>query len=107
IIVKEKYKRGVTFMKVELYEATDENPNLKDYDETVKNFEWNEVEKNFSWYETGKYNMANEAVDKHVENGLADNVALHDNKRDKHSSLTFDEMGKACNKAAHSVKDEA
>ncbi|KKK35797.1 acetyl-CoA synthetase [Salinicoccus sediminis] len=94
-------------MKVELYEATDQNPNLKNYDEAVKNFDWNEVEKNFSWYETGKYNMAYEAIDKHVENGLADKVALHYKNGETHSSYTFDELKKASNKAANVLKDEA
>lgn len=94
-------------MKVELYEATDQNPNLKDYDEAVKNFDWDEIEKNFSWYETGKYNMAYEAIDKHAENGRADKVALHYKNGERHSSYTYEELKKASNKAANILKDEA
>ena len=41
--------------------------NLRDYDETYRNFDWKETEKEFSWYETGKVNMAYEAIDRHAE----------------------------------------
>ncbi|WP_434120644.1 acetate--CoA ligase [Salinicoccus roseus] len=94
-------------MKVELYEATDQNPNLKDYDEAVKNHDWTEVEKQFSWYETGKYNMAYECIDSHVEDGRGDKVALHYKNGDKKLSYTFEDMKKASNKAANVLKDEA
>ncbi|CAM2972700.1 acetate--CoA ligase [Salinicoccus roseus] len=94
-------------MKVELYEATDQNPNLKDYDEAVKNHDWTEVEKQFSWYETGKYNMAYECIDRHVEDGRGDKVALHYKNGDKKLSYTFEDLKKASNKAANVLKDEA
>ncbi|MFA7745028.1 acetate--CoA ligase [Salinicoccus roseus] len=94
-------------MKVELYEATDQNPNLKDYDEAVKNHDWKEVEKQFSWYETGKYNMAYECIDRHVEDGRGDKVALHYKNGDKKLSYTFEDLKKASNKAANVLKDEA
>ncbi|KIH70010.1 acetate--CoA ligase [Salinicoccus roseus] len=94
-------------MKVELYEATDQNPNLKDYDEAVKNHDWQEVEKHFSWYETGKYNMAYECIDKHVDDGRGDKVALHYKNGDQKLSYTFEDMKKASNKAANVLKDEA
>ncbi|WP_271397909.1 acetate--CoA ligase [Salinicoccus roseus] len=94
-------------MKVELYEATDQNPNLKDYDEAVKNHDWQEVEKHFSWYETGKYNMAYECIDKHVDDGRGDKVALHYKNGDQKLSYTFEDMKKASNKAANVLKDAA
>lgn len=94
-------------MKVELYEATDQNPNLKDYDEAVKNHDWKEVEKQFSWYETGKYNMAYECIDRHVEDGRGDKVALHYKNGDQKLSYTFEDLKKASNKAANVLKDEA
>lgn len=62
-------------MKVEVYQATDENPNMKNYEQERKDFNWKEVEKQFSWYETGKYNMAYECIDKHVDEGYGDKVA--------------------------------
>lgn len=94
-------------MKVELYEATDQNPNLKDYDEAVKNHDWKEVEKQFSWYETGKYNMAYECIDRHVDDGRGDKVALHYKNGDQKLSYTFEDMKKASNKAANVLRDEA
>ncbi|WP_020007481.1 acetate--CoA ligase [Salinicoccus albus] len=94
-------------MKVELYEATDQNPNLKNYEEAVKNFDWAEVEKNFSWYETGKFNMAYEAIDKHVEKGLGDKMALHYKNGDNVSSYTYKDLKAFSNKAANVLKDEA
>ena len=52
-------------MEHEIYKSVDQNPNMKDYEETVKNFSWDDVEKNFSWSETGKVNIAYEAIDRH------------------------------------------
>ncbi len=94
-------------MKVELYKATDENPNLKNYDEVYENFDWEEIEKNFSWSKTNKFNMAYECIDKHVDEGYGDKDALHYKNGDEKSSYTFKEMQEASNKAANVLKDEA
>jgi acetyl-CoA synthetase len=92
-------------MKVDIYEATDRNPNLKDYEQGRADFNWEDVEKHFSWYETGKFNMAYECIDKHVEDGFGDKTALHYKNGDKKLSYTFEDLKTASNKAANVLKD--
>ena len=64
-------------MKVEVYKGEQGDFNLTNYQETYQNFDWKEVEKAFSWYETGKVNMAYECIDRHVNEGKADKIALN------------------------------
>lgn len=64
-------------MKVEVYKGEEGNFNLKDYESTYKNFKWEDVEKAFSWYDTGKINMAYECIDRHVDEGKGDKIALN------------------------------
>ncbi|MCD2137224.1 acetate--CoA ligase [Salinicoccus halitifaciens] len=94
-------------MKVELYQATDENPNMKNYDEVYENFDWDEIKENFSWSKTNKFNMAYECIDKHVDEGYGDKDALYYKNGDEKSSYTFKDMKEASNKAANILKDEA
>ncbi|SOC39273.1 acetate--CoA ligase [Salinicoccus kekensis] len=94
-------------MKVELYQATDQNPNMKNYDEVYQNFDWDEIKENFSWSKTNKFNMAYECIDKHVDEGYGDKDALYYKNGDEKSSYTFKEMQDASNKAANILKDEA
>lgn len=92
-------------MKVELYEATDQHTNMPNYETAKENFSWEEIEKEFSWYETGKVNMAYEAIDKHVDEGYGDKIALHYKLEDDIQSFTFKEMKEKSNKAANLLKD--
>lgn len=54
----------------------DTSANLSDYEEARKRFDWNEIEKLFSWKQTGKVNIVYEAIDRHVDRGNGDTVAL-------------------------------
>lgn len=94
-------------MKVELYEATDQNPNLNDYNEVYENFKWDEIEKHFSWSETNKFNMAYECIDKHVEDGYGDKRAFIYKNGEENATYTFKDMQAASNKAANVLKNEA
>jgi len=94
-------------MKVEYYKATDQNPNLNDYDKVYENFNWDEIEKHFSWSETNKFNMAYECIDKHVEEGYGNKTAFIYKNDDKKSTYTFKDMQIASNKAANVLKNEA
>ncbi len=77
---------------------------MKSYEETVRSFNWADVENQFSWASTGKVNMAYEAVDRHVQNGRGDKIALHysDNKRDE--SYSFAEMSRQSNRFANVLR---
>ena len=63
-------------------------PNLKNYDEAVKDFRWEDVEKNFSWSQTGKVNIVHEMIDRH--SGLA---LIYWNKEEKKEErYTFEDL---------------
>lgn len=94
-------------MKTEIFKATAGNHNLKDYEKTYENFDWKEIEKHFSWSETGKVNMAYECIDKHVEDGYGDKVALLYKDASRNESYTFKEMMENSNKAANVLVKEA
>lgn len=63
-------------MKVEVFESEQGNYNLQDYEKTYQDFDWDKVKK-LSWNETGKINMAYECIDRHVDNGKGDKIALN------------------------------
>ncbi|TDM39740.1 acetate--CoA ligase [Macrococcoides goetzii] len=94
-------------MKTEIFKATAGNHNLKDYEKTYENFDWKEIEKHLSWSETGKVNMAYECIDKHVEDGYGDKVALLYKDASRNESYTFKEMMENSNKAANVLVKEA
>ncbi|SUM33600.1 acetyl-CoA synthetase [Staphylococcus gallinarum] len=94
-------------MKVEVYKGDNGNFNLQNYEQTYNNFDWKEVEKVFSWSETGKVNMAYECIDKHVDEGKADKIALNYKDDKRKESYTFKEMQENSNKAANVLKDKA
>ena len=94
-------------MKVEVYKSLQGDYNLKDYDTVYDNFNWKDVEKEFSWYDTGKMNMAYECIDRHVDNGLGDKIALNYKDERRQESYTYQDMQKYSNKAANILKNEA
>ena len=94
-------------VQIEKYEATDQNPNMKDYDTSYSSHDWSTIEKDFSWYETGRFNMAYECVDRNVEKGLGDKTALLYKLDDNIESYTFSDMKKKTNQAANVLKSHA
>ncbi|MGV2874920.1 acetate--CoA ligase [Macrococcus capreoli] len=94
-------------MKTEIFKAKAGNHNLKDYDRTYKDFNWKDIEKQFTWSKTGKVNMAHECIDRHVEDGYGDKVALLYNDAQRHESYTFKEMMALSNKAANVLVEAA
>jgi acetyl-CoA synthetase len=82
------------------------NHNLKDYDEARKNFKWEDMEKEFSWYNTGKVNIVYEALERNVEKGLGDKVALHYSDGVRDESITYSQMSKMTNKFANVLKKQ-
>jgi acetyl-CoA synthetase len=94
----------VTFQSDEKLAVKATVTNMGPYEEAVRSFSWTDVEKQFSWASTGKVNMAYEAIDRHVENGRGDKIALHysDNKRDE--SYSFAEMSRQSNRFANVLR---
>lgn len=94
-------------MKVEVYQSEPGNYNMQDYEQTYKDFDWKNVEQAFSWSKTGKINMAYECIDRHVDEGKGDKVALNYKDERRHESYRFEDMKKYSNKAANVLKNEA
>ncbi|ATA61018.1 Acyl-CoA synthetase [Geobacillus stearothermophilus] len=81
--------------------------NLKNYEETYKQFQWSETEKAFSWHETGLVNMAYEAIDRHAESFRKNKVALYYRDAVRNEKYTFKEMKEMSNKVANVLKQAA
>lgn len=94
-------------MKVEVFESEQGNYNLQDYEKTYQDFDWDEVKKAFSWDETGKINMAYECIDRHVDNGKGDKIALNYRDEKRKEQYSFKELKVLSNKAANVLVDKA
>ncbi|MDF2606305.1 MAG: acsA [Bacillales bacterium] len=66
--------------------------NLQNYELERTIFNWKSVEKKFSWNSTGKVNMAYECIDRHVDDGFGDKIALHYINENEELKLTFLEV---------------
>jgi acetyl-CoA synthetase len=80
------------------------NPNMKNYEETYASFSFEEAEKAFSWHTTGRVNMAYEAIDRHVESGKGDKIALLYSDAARDESYTFAELAKRSNRFANVLR---
>ncbi|ASS74870.1 acetate--CoA ligase [Tumebacillus algifaecis] len=88
----------------ELIEVLAKEYNLQDYEEAYASFDWQEVEKEFSWYTTGKVNAAYEAIDRHVENGRGDDIALYYSDPVRDERYTFADLKALSNKFGNVLK---
>lgn len=94
-------------MKVEVFESEQGNYNLQDYEKTYQDFDWDEVKKAFAWNETGKINMAYECIDRHVDNGKGDKIALNYRDEKRKEQYSFKGLKVLSNKAANVLVDKA
>ncbi|GJM77852.1 hypothetical protein HMSSN139_03480 [Paenibacillus sp. HMSSN-139] len=78
--------------------------NMGSYEEAYKNFQWEDVEKQFSWYVTGKVNMAYEAIDRHVDAGKGERVALRFSDPAREESYTYEDMQGLTNRFANVLR---
>jgi len=88
----------------EIFWAEAASSHLGSYEEAYANFNWEEVEKQFSWYETGKVNMAYEAIDRHVDAGKGDRVALRFSDASRNESYTFQDLKDLTNRFANVLR---
>nr|WP_306220693.1 acetate--CoA ligase [Cohnella sp. WQ 127256] len=79
--------------------------NMASYDEAVKDLNWADIESQFSWASTGKVNMAYEAIDRHVDNGRGDKIALHYSDTQREESYTFADLSRQSNRFANVLRD--
>lgn len=66
---------GANAKKEEIW-MVDPSANLSDYESARRSFDWNEIEATFSWKHTGNVNIVYEAIDRHVDEGRGDALAL-------------------------------
>ncbi|MEW9672420.1 acetate--CoA ligase [Ammoniphilus sp. 3BR4] len=78
--------------------------NLKNYEETASQFDWMDIEKEFTWHQTGKVNIVFEAIDRHVQVGRGDRIALYftDGMRDE--KYTYRELMELSCRFANGLK---
>ncbi|UHA74065.1 acetate--CoA ligase [Paenibacillus sp. 481] len=88
----------------EIIAATATAPNMKSYEEMVANFRWEDIEQQFSWHTTGKVNMAHEAIDRHVAEGLGNKVALYYSDSARDESYTYDDLRRKSNQFANVLR---
>ncbi|GAE25824.1 acetyl-coenzyme A synthetase [Halalkalibacter wakoensis JCM 9140] len=81
------------------------NHNLESYEQTAQSFDWKTTESQFTWSKTGNVNLAYEAIDRHVEEGKADKVALYYSDANRNEQYTFSDMKKFSNKAGNVLRD--
>lgn len=84
--------------------ATATNGNLQSYEQARDHFSWEQIEQQLSWSTTGKINMAYEAIDRHVENGKGDKVALIYSDQQREESFTFQQLSSASNSFANGLR---
>ena len=75
-------QRGVSNESQKYTKERKANITLKIMKKHIMLFDWKDVEQAFSWSETGKMNMAYECIDRHVDQGSGDKIAL--NYKDEH-----------------------
>ena len=82
------------------------DPNLKNYADTYASFDWQDARKELTWFGGGKINAAYNAVDRHMNDGRRNKVALYaissDNKLEKY---TFQEIYEASNRMANALRE--
>jgi len=88
----------------EIIEAVASSSNMGKYEDMYSQFKWEEIEKNFSWYTTGQVNMAYEAIDRHIEQGLGDKVALYYSDATRDEQYSFADMKAKSNQFANVLR---
>ncbi|WP_314584271.1 acetate--CoA ligase [Paenibacillus terrigena] len=88
----------------EMIEAVASSSNMGKYEEMYSQFMWEEIEKNFSWYTTGQVNMAYEAIDRHVEQGFGDKIALYYSDATRDEQYTFADLKVKSNQFANVLR---
>lgn len=84
----------------------DDQANLKDYDQTVKEMNWGKVEEEFSWYKTGRVNVVYEAIDRHVAAGHGEKLALlYTDGKERDEQYSFADLQNLSSQFANGLKE--
>ncbi len=96
-------------MKVDIYKKTAKDleppPNLENYEETYKTFNWKDARKELDWFD-GKLNAAYNAIDRHLGTWRKNKIALYWEGEDgSEKKFTFEELSVLSNKVGNILKD--
>jgi len=84
--------------------ATNKSPNMVNYQQSYDDFNWREANKLIKGYKNG-INMGYEAVDRHVEEGFGDQVALiFLEKKQQRKVLSYAQLQQMSNRFANLLK---
>ena len=72
--------------------TTDQNANLSNYDEAVREMNWRNIEQHFTWSRTGKVNMVYEAIDRHADEGNGSKKAFIYCDSQRNEEYTFSDL---------------
>ena len=82
-----------------------QEPNLLDYETKYASFKWEEIADEMDGLPGGGLNIAHEAVDRHVNNGMGDKLALRWlNKKGEKTDYTYRKLSKCSNRFANVLK---
>jgi acetyl-CoA synthetase len=82
----------------------DASANLKSYEEIKLSFDWEEIEKHFTWSSTGKVNIVYEAIDRHVDQGTGNHIALYFTDGNRDESYTYHQLKELSCRFANGLK---
>jgi len=79
--------------------------NLTDYNQAYSTFQWEDTEKELGWKHDGPVNIAHSCIDRHVQEGNGNRVALIYHTNTGRSFYTFKELQILSNKFANVLKN--
>ncbi|MBI4066161.1 AMP-binding protein, partial [Candidatus Gottesmanbacteria bacterium] len=81
-------------------------PNLHDYDEAFRSFDWKLARKELEWFDGTKINAAYNAIDRHTHTWRKNKIALYWEDEDGTSQqFTFEQLSLLSNKLGNILKD--
>ncbi|MBM6618878.1 acetate--CoA ligase [Bacillus sp. RD4P76] len=79
---------------------------LANYLETVSDFKWKSTYPHFSWYNTNKVNLTHECIDRHVEEGAGEKIALIYVNGNTREEYTFAQLKQKTDELANLLKHQ-
>ncbi|QDP41211.1 acetate--CoA ligase [Radiobacillus deserti] len=81
--------------------------NIENYKQVVKDFSWEQAAPELSFHQTGKLNAAYETIDRHVEEGYGDKIALYyvNEEANERKTYTFQQVKQKTDHYARILKE--
>jgi len=89
---------------MDAFKSTAPQANLTDYTNIRDSFQWDSAAADLSFHTTGEVNLAYEAIDRHVDAGRGDHIALHYFDGIRSVSYTFADIARLSNQFANMLR---